>query len=121
MNFLRIDNLIGNIVKYTQVKSEITKIEARERAVRGLFLLARLSVMVVLFSIFVLFMNFAMAFYINEFYPKHQYKGYLIVALLQIFLMIAFQLGIWFFPKLFAAIIRLFLIKFEDKVFRDED
>ncbi|NJO03222.1 MAG: hypothetical protein HC880_17440 [Bacteroidia bacterium] len=118
MNFLRFDKLIGNLSKYAEVKYQLTKIEAEEKLAKGTFILGEIVVYLALFGVFTLFINLAIAFYINSLYQTN-YLGFVMVAFFQVVLFFLLRISLWLFPQPFLLLIKSLLKRFERKVFHD--
>ena len=77
--FLRLDNLLQNVTGYLEARVALIKIEVREEVVkvlsRGIILVAILF----LATLFLLFLSFGLAEYLNSLF-QNNYTGYWLVA-----------------------------------------
>jgi uncharacterized membrane protein YqjE len=77
--FLRLDNLVGNLSGYFEARVQLIKIEIREEIARVLSHALTIGVLLVLSLLFVLFVSFGLANYLNDYF-KNSSAGYWIVA-----------------------------------------
>lgn len=77
--FLRLDNLMGNLTGYVEARIELLKIEIKEDVAKVLASALMILIVAFLAFIFLLFLSFGLAHYLNTFFGKPQ-MGYWIVA-----------------------------------------
>jgi uncharacterized membrane protein YqjE len=77
--FLRLDNLVGNLSGYFETRVELIKIEIREEIAKVLSHALMIGVLLLLGLLFILFISFGLANYLNDYF-KNSSSGYWIVA-----------------------------------------
>jgi uncharacterized membrane protein YqjE len=77
--FLRLDNLVENLSGYFETRVELIKIEVREETAKVLSHALMIGVLLLLSLLFVLFVSFGLANYLNDYF-KNSHSGYWIVA-----------------------------------------
>jgi len=77
--FLRLDNLVENLSGYFETRVELIKIEVREEIAKVLSRALMIGVFLLLSLLFILFVSFGLANYLNDYF-KNSHSGYWIVA-----------------------------------------
>lgn len=98
MKLFRPDNFLENIYKYIDARFELTKLETQDKLIQVSIRVFQLVVVLSFAGIFILFLNFALALFLDEYLGK-PYLGFLIVALLQLLFLIIFLLSNKLFPR----------------------
>ena len=95
MGFLKINEFTQKLYQYVDARLELAKVEMQDRLGRATALIVQLTLLVVLLGSMLLFLNIALALYINtfSFCKDAPYLGFLIVAGIHFSLMVLIVLG----------------------------
>lgn len=123
MGFLNLKDLLDDVYKYIDVRVELAKLDTEERLTRLGVLLFQLIVLAIVGSICILFLNIALAYYLNTlpFFQPRPYLGFLAVAGLQVFLLsiLGFTRGL--LSRRTKSLIRSALTKYARYILSKED
>ncbi|MCU0445484.1 MAG: hypothetical protein MUE85_11250 [Microscillaceae bacterium] len=116
MGFLKLNELVEDIYKYLDVRMELLKLDTEEKFIKFNLFIFELVIILSMLSIFFLFSNLALAFYLNGVFASH-YLGFLLIAVAQLGLLILFLIAKRVFPNIFKNWIRQTMVRLVKRVF----
>jgi hypothetical protein len=116
LGFLKLNELVEDIYKYLDVRMELLKLDTEEKFIKFNLFIFELVIILSMLSIFFLFSNLALAFYLNGVFASH-YLGFLLIAVAQLGLLILFLIAKRVFPNIFKNWIRQTMVRLVKRVF----
>lgn len=117
---MKFDQLINNLYKYVDTSIELFKLDSEERLVRLTSLLIKATFVIVIISVFFLFSNLALAFYLNALF-EHHYAGFLVIAFGHLLILILALILRKILSKSFKKLMRNTLRGIVHKIFKEKE
>jgi hypothetical protein len=116
LGFLKLNELVEDIYKYLDIRIELLKLDTEEKFVKFNLFIFELVIILSMLSIFFLFSNLALAFYLNGLLASN-FLGFLTVAIGQLVLLGLILLAKRLFPNVFRHWVRQTMVRLVKRVF----
>jgi hypothetical protein len=88
LKLLKLDSLFESLSAYVEARIALIKLEIKEE-IAGVMARALMALMLLFtFSMFFLFLNLGIAFYINSLFPEYPYMGFILISAFYLFILI---------------------------------